>query len=548
MNLTRRLNNPEKCGAQYIEDLSTAYWLSESLFTALGLNLFEYLEDGTSSVSGLARKTGTDETALCRFLHVLEEMKLVGHYQDSWYNTRLTSEFLTRGSRASQLGNVHWRQALQEDWATLPEALKAGRRVHFPEAPSEEEMDVRRRDYLIAMDAVVRPKIAEILPMLPLLSSSQAHNAASGKPFRILDLGCGSGAFSAGLVRYFRNAGSENVLSGKPTVTAELCDIRQIIGITEDLVHSQDPDTADAMTFTALNLLDESWALGGRDIPDNTEQRYDLIVLSNIVHAYDSESAGILKRAAECLSDDGLILIHDFFLDHDPLKSALSDMNMFINTYNGRSFSSKETVAALTDDGLVCAPLIPLSGDTAVLFAARSEQALEKLNLSPESRLVQPILSLGFEEVIPVNPLEIAVSGFAPAKCHFGCRSGGSKTCSINDEMSPEETKRFLSGYKKAFLLTGEPPTDAFQRRALAAETLAFKENFYKAFVFWAGPCSICPQCDPEQPCSNRQHHRPSMEGSGIDVFKTASNAGIELKTLSERGEFIRYVALLMLE
>ena len=38
------------------------------------------------------------------------------------------------------------------------------------------------------------------------------------------------------------------------------------------------------------------------------------------------------------------------------------------------------------------------------------------------------------------------------------------------------------------------------------------------------------------------------MEGSGIDVFETARRAGVELKTLSERGEYIRYLSLLMLE
>ena len=49
---------------------------------------------------------------------------------------------------------------------------------------------------------------------------------------------------------------------------------------------------------------------------------------------------------------------------------------------------------------------------------------------------------------------------------------------------------------------------------------------------------------------------KPVMEGkgvlfkkfSGIDVFETARRAGVELKTLSERGEYIRYLSLLMLE
>ena len=90
--------------------------------------------------------------------------------------------------------------------------------------------------------------------------------------------------------------------------------------------------------------------------------------------------------------------------------------------------------------------------------------------------------------------------------------------------------------------------TSDFQRKALRAETLAFKAGYYKAFVFWAGPCSICPDCDLTAPCNNHTHSRPSMEGSGIDVFATVKKAGESLKTLSERGEVIKYYALLLLE
>jgi hypothetical protein len=38
------------------------------------------------------------------------------------------------------------------------------------------------------------------------------------------------------------------------------------------------------------------------------------------------------------------------------------------------------------------------------------------------------------------------------------------------------------------------------------------------------------------------------MEGSGIDVFETVRNNHESLKTLSERGEFVKYFALLLLE
>ena len=47
----------------------------------------------------------------------------------------------------------------------------------------------------------------------------------------------------------------------------------------------------------------------------------------------------MLSEAAACLGESGVVIIHDFFFEHFPEKSALFDMNMFINTYNGRVFS-----------------------------------------------------------------------------------------------------------------------------------------------------------------------------------------------------------------
>jgi hypothetical protein len=38
------------------------------------------------------------------------------------------------------------------------------------------------------------------------------------------------------------------------------------------------------------------------------------------------------------------------------------------------------------------------------------------------------------------------------------------------------------------------------------------------------------------------------MEGAGIDVFATARRAGLTLRTLREKGEYVRYFALLLLE
>lgn len=40
---------------------------------------------------------------------------------------------------------------------------------------------------------------------------------------------------------------------------------------------------------------------------------------------------------------------------------------------------------------------------------------------------------------------------------------------------------------------------------------------------------------------------RPSMEAAGIDVFETVRRAGLSLRPLKERDDYVRYFALLLL-
>lgn len=512
--------DPNTCGGQYLEDLSTAYWYSEVLFTALDMGLFERLESKSQNLHKLAAVLDYDAPALSRFLHLLKTLDLVDCYEDNWYNTTLASAYLIKGKPLYQGNSILWRREIKDDWATLKDALKTGRRVHFlPEGTSEAELDARRSEYITAMDNVIKLKVPEILKFF---GNGLKENA------RILDVGTGSGAFALGFLEAF------------PKATATLLDIRQVLPQTKRMVQESGLPNKDRITFHDQNILEPDWQL---------ESDYDLIILSNIVHAYaEEEITDILKTAAKLLSSTGTILVHDFFLDHWDIKAAFSDLNMFINTYNGKVFNSSWVYKTFGENSLLSTGLIPLQTDTGVMFAAKDQRVLDALTITPLQKLLHPIKTIGFDAVIPFSPKDVITAPFAKNKCKFGCRSWDKKHCSTNGEMSAEETRTFVDSFKTALLLKSEPPTGDFQRKALQAETLAFKAGYYKAFVFWAGPCSICPNCDLDTPCQNHAHSRPSMEGSGIDVFATVAKAGETLKTLSERGEVIKYYALLLLE
>ena len=87
------------------------------------------------------------------------------------------------------------------------------------------------------------------------------------------------------------------------------------------------------------------------------------------------------------------------------------------------------------------------------------------------------------------------------------------------DKISQELWSDFFSSYKNALI------------DLLELERAAFKMGFTFATVFFAGHCMLCEKCDVEKGiCCNPMIARFSAESMGINLLKTAENAGMELK------------------
>jgi predicted metal-binding protein len=65
-----------------------------------------------------------------------------------------------------------------------------------------------------------------------------------------------------------------------------------------------------------------------------------------------------------------------------------------------------------------------------------------------------------------------------------------------------------------------------------SVESAAFKKGMRFATGFVGGSCVLCDQCVEDRfsdACRHPFRARPAMEGVGIDVFKTAQNAGLPI-------------------
>ena len=298
-------HDPQAAGPQYLEDLATAYWHSEALFTAVELGLFTLLESGGKTPREMAGDLDLHPEGLRRFLQALCALGLLDRHGETYFNTNISRRFLVRGGEGYQGDSILWRKNIQPNWRSLEGCLRQGGRVNFARRDEEPQGLIRRmRTYSRAMDCVARVKVKEIVPFF----------AGASLAGEILDVGSGAGAVSAGFLEHF------------PGLRATLMDLPEVLDYAGELLREK--EYYHRCHFCSANIL-EPWP-----VPAG---RFDLVILSNIVHAYaQTEMVKLLDRAAACLKEDGILLIHDFFGEHYPQKATLFDLNMFVNTFNGR--------------------------------------------------------------------------------------------------------------------------------------------------------------------------------------------------------------------
>ncbi len=337
-NSTCQLNEAD--GGQYLENLATAYWYSEALFAALELDIFSALEP-SHSLADLAEATYCKPTELERLLVALEALRLVGRTKNGWQNETLAYRYLRRDS-AEYLGDfLLYRHYLQAPWRKLTSRIS----TQSPPARLKPDDNYEKRTfyYVRALDALARRKAREITNVLTTVAWETP----------ILDIGGGASSLSRSLLKM------------KPQGRAVLLDLPEVLAAAQQLYPETDQ-------WTGIERRP-----GDFRTAEFTED-FGIILMANILHIYAADEAGqLLHKAASLLRPGGILLVHDYFPDRRPgdalAKGALYDLNMMLNTYEGRCHKSTEVVAWLREAGLCTIEIRDLQTDSG-LITARNKQ------------------------------------------------------------------------------------------------------------------------------------------------------------------------------
>ena len=146
-----------------------------------------------------------------------------------------------------------------------------------------------------------------------------------------------------------------------------------------------------------------------------------------------------------------------------------------------------------------------------------------------------------------IHPSSVVTAPWVLLKCQSGCSSYDKSYFCPPHTSTPEQTRAIIDSYHRAILFHIEAPKTPDRGKRFKKyfgmltdlEEDMFKDGFYKAFVYLAGPCHLCKECARLEgvPCKFRDRARPSMEACGIDVYQTVRNNGFFIETLREKAQ-----------
>jgi hypothetical protein len=332
----------EACSYLTFSDLLTGYRLSTVLMLAHDAGVFDAIDKEGSEGPELCTRFGWEPLYGDRFLLCLCSLGLLRRQDGRYFLSLFAASYLCSESAQYQGKTLTFERQLCRSWEQLAATLREGKRIFATEDKDPQELERAFSTFLGSMDETARIRAEELWDWFPLSASSGI----------IMDIGAGSGAFLHNfLMRYL---GWRGIFCDLPEVIAGKGLHQQVAGIEHRI------------SWCGCNLLADSPS----DFDLICEQSCNIVLLSNIIHCQGTlETNALLRKALSKTSEQGVIVIHDFFSDTG-WRGSLYDIHMMLNTFNGKTYSLQEIIEMAAPSGFCHSFSKQLrSGSTALVLA-----------------------------------------------------------------------------------------------------------------------------------------------------------------------------------
>jgi ubiquinone/menaquinone biosynthesis C-methylase UbiE len=309
----------------------SAFFSSRIILTANNYRIFDYLEKRWLSPTEVANTIKVNKRAVEILLDALVSLGFLKKSKYKYRNTPFASKFLVKGKPYYQGDIIRHYNTLWDNWSGLDIVLKRGK----PYRKSD-----NHEAFIHGMHNIAVLKANKIIKYIPLKGVK-----------KVLDLGGGPGTYS--------------MVFAKKHCDVTLFDFPETLKIAKHLISKE-------------GFKDKIKFMAGDFLVDPIGKDYDLIFISQVLHAYNpSDCTLILRKVFDALNPQGIVVIHEFYLDKtraSPTSSALFAVNMLINTEGGRSYTPEELRTWLKNTGFsnIKQKIIPEPFESAgVLICAR---------------------------------------------------------------------------------------------------------------------------------------------------------------------------------
>jgi ubiquinone/menaquinone biosynthesis C-methylase UbiE/DNA-binding transcriptional ArsR family regulator len=290
-----------------LRNLYLGFISSRVILTANNLGIFDNLKKA-SSAKEIAEKLKIDPRATEILLDALTGIGLVIKNRTGRYrNAPLSNRYLVKGSHLYQGDIVRHASTMWQNFSALDEVVRTGR-------PARRGFD--HESFIMGMHNLTIFRTESLIKAVGLKGVKT-----------MLDLGGGPGT----------NA----IAMAKKGVKSTVFDFPETIKIAQKVARRE---RMRGIRFIAGDFRVDSIGSG-----------YDLILLSQIFHAFSAEeNIALLSKCKTAINPGGRVVVQEFPIDETrstPPHSALFSVNMLVGTEKGRCYSPNEMKRWLTETG-----------------------------------------------------------------------------------------------------------------------------------------------------------------------------------------------------
>ena len=307
------------------------------LLSALELRVFSILEKQSMSAKQVANDIKVKLEGAEVLLNALTAMDVLTKNTNGYKNTHVTYKYFCESSPDFKKGTVMLKMDGRGEYESLLHTIKYGRNLKEFEG---EDDPIFRKLFTLAMHERSEKYASKV-----------AKAVTQKKVGKLIDLGCGPGSYSAA------------ILKKDKTATATLLDRAVAIKVARKLFKNQ--SLYKRLNFVSGDLFDNKFESG-----------YDTVLLSNIIHIYNtSQNKTIFKKINKCLKNGGRFILYDLFLKSskiEPYDAALFAITMLLYTKTGKSYTFGEVYSLLKNSGFTQIKKTEIGFGSSIIEATKS--------------------------------------------------------------------------------------------------------------------------------------------------------------------------------